>query len=359
MATHEVDRKILSRLARDARAEEPRLSRALFQILGLSKMLSRRLLRARKLRRLEPSDEKAMTLYHHILWMSREGLEVVENIIMPFAENDRFGVVLRVFAYKLRASFYHVFCLFHNKPSVSPLNPAGDPAQGEQVPTALLPLPGNRQTRYPSTSPKDDKGRGGHEINDRGRVQPEFRYSMFSDESNVSNPFGSVPAISPPSGLPGNHQAPNPAAFLLPSANFAPIALTSFDTASKVAAEVLSGSAPLRLSIALEYSAFYWDCLHDHQASRRLARRAIREVYEAQEGMDDTEFEDAAVLVGTLGRMMRRKSEEQTPKMAPESPVTTAVVDQAAAAFQIPRRPVGTPPNVKPSMIPRPRMKNS
>ena len=55
-----------------------------------------------------------------------------------------------------------------------------------------------------------------------------------------------------------------------------------------------------------EYSAYLYDCLHDGDGSRRIAQVAIKDVYNAQEGMDDDMFEDAAELVGILGKMMKR-----------------------------------------------------
>lgn len=55
-----------------------------------------------------------------------------------------------------------------------------------------------------------------------------------------------------------------------------------------------------------EYAAYLYDCLHDGEGSRKLAQVAIRDVYNAQEGMDDDMFEDAAELVGILGKMMKR-----------------------------------------------------
>ena len=62
----------------------------------------------------------------------------------------------------------------------------------------------------------------------------------------------------------------------------------------------------MRLSVRVEYVAYIYDCLHEAEQSRRLAKGSIRDVYEAQEGMDDESFEDAAEMVGILGRMMRR-----------------------------------------------------
>ena len=52
--------------------------------------------------------------------------------------------------------------------------------------------------------------------------------------------------------------------------------------------------------------AFLYDCLHEREESRQLAKDTISEVYNAKEGMDDDMFEDAAELVGILGRMMKR-----------------------------------------------------
>ena len=37
-----------------------------------------------------------------------------------------------------------------------------------------------------------------------------------------------------------------------------------------------------------------------------MARNTIAEVYNAQEGMDDDMFEDAAQLVGIMGKMVKR-----------------------------------------------------
>jgi hypothetical protein len=73
-----------------------------------------------------------------------------------------------------------------------------------------------------------------------------------------------------------------------------------------LAEKLLPGSHPIRLSVKVEYVAYIYDCLHEAEQSRRLARTSVRHVYEAQEGMDDESFEDAAEMVGILGRMMKR-----------------------------------------------------
>ena len=102
-------------------------------------------------------------------------------------------------------------------------------------------------------------------------------------------------------------QPPKPASsFLLPSCDFTTTATACFNYAAILAERLLAGSHPLRLSVKLEYAAYIYDCLHDPTASRRLAKQAIADVYKSQEGMDDDSFEDAAEIVGVLGRMIKR-----------------------------------------------------
>jgi hypothetical protein len=109
------------------------------------------------------------------------------------------------------------------------------------------------------------------------------------------------------SRLGGKHLSlPSAADFLLPAADYIPLTLSSFQSASSLADAHLWGSHPLRLSVRLEFCAFLYDCMKDEDGSRNLAKRTIAEVYNANEGMDDEMFEDAAELVGVLGRMMRR-----------------------------------------------------
>lgn len=88
--------------------------------------------------------------------------------------------------------------------------------------------------------------------------------------------------------------------------NYIPRASSSFAKANSLAESLLPGSHPIRLSVKVEYVAYLYDCLHEEEQSRRLAKKSIADVYNATEGMDDDSFEDAAELVGMLGKMMRR-----------------------------------------------------
>lgn len=333
MASLDFDQKFLGRIAKRTEDSNPYLSGALYQILGLSVLLSRRLIRARKLRKLDTSrDTPSLAAYQHILWMSREGLSILELYVLPYAQDNQHGPECRVLSVKLRASFYHIFCLFHNQPPVTMTNMESTESRAAGAP--LSPRSGNgRRTEQGLSPPSKRNGK-----------RPALREpidSIVSETSFVTNPYAAggpvgTPSPGPPLNAPPGLNPvpiPQPSSFLLPPLNFVPLATGYFTTATQYATSFLPGSHPLRLSVALEHSAFLWDCVHDHEGSRRIARRAIKDVYRAQEAMDDSEFEDAAELVGVLGRMMKRKSFETTPRMggvgSPEPVAPSGVLSSA------------------------------
>lgn len=291
MASSEVDQKFLGQFAKNIGNDNPLLSAMLFKILGLSVILSKQLIRARKLRKLDPTrSTPSLDLYFHILWLSREGLEIVESFILPLI--GHYGE-LKVLSYKLRASFYHIFVLFHNQPSIpravttppglqSPSRRAVDKGKGVERAEALSPI--SNQSSLQPAHPLESGGPVG------GLTSPSPSQSYASGQVDYTRP--------PPPEL--------AASFLLPARNYIPNALSAFDEAESLAEKLLWGSHPLRLSVKLEYAAFLYDCAGQTERSRELSKRTIREVYEASEGMDDDMFEDAAELVGVLGRMMKR-----------------------------------------------------
>ena len=276
MASSEVDQKFLGHFAKTTSQGNPILSSMLYKVLGLSVILSEKLLRARKQRRLDPTrDTKSVQLYHHILWLAREGLVITEQWVLQMVNSY---VELKVLSYKLRASFYHIFVLFHNRPSV---NKAAGPFQ-------LIPDPLSPRGSIRGKQPNRDSIL---------KSPPPVRSTKPS--YTLGGPVG-------PPGLPPPNVAPASASFLLPAIDYIPTASNCFAAANELAETLLPGSHPVRLSVKVEYVAYLYDCLHDGENSRRLAKKSIRDVYTAQEGMDDDSFEDAAELVGVLGKMMRR-----------------------------------------------------
>lgn len=271
MASSEVDQKFLGKFAKAEEQTNPLLSSILFKILGLSINLSQHLVKARKQRKLEPTrPTETLDFYFHIIWLAREGLVMLEQYVIPMVNRHS---ELKVLAYKLRASFYHIFVLFHNQPPVS---------------SQFMPTPEPAATSA-GTGPqpsKIDKGKG-----------------LASDGPRAgAPPYSRGGPVAPPPGF-GPEAV---GAFLLPAGDYLPQARRYFEEAVALADQHLWGSHSLRLSVRTEYSAFLYECVHDAEESRKVARLTINEVYEATEGIDNEMFNDACELVTVLGRMMKR-----------------------------------------------------
>jgi hypothetical protein len=274
MASSEVDQKYLGKLAKAVENDNPLLASMLFKILGLSLNLSTQIAKARRQRRLDPTREtQSLELYFHIIWLSREGLVMLEQYVLPMVGDY---VELKVLAYKLRASFYHIFVVFHNQPPVS---------------TMGISTPDVGTTGTP-TPQRADKGKGPARDDDpetaRSSLQPT--HAMEGGPVNPPPGFGPEPA----------------AAFLLPTRDYLPDAHRHFKDAVNLANSLLWGSHSLRLSVKTEYASFLYECMHDEEGSRRLAKETIAEVYEATEGIDNDMFNDACELVTVLGKAMKR-----------------------------------------------------
>ncbi|KAI9158800.1 hypothetical protein HJFPF1_06798 [Paramyrothecium foliicola] len=300
MASSEVDQKFLGRLAKTVENDNPLLSSMLFKILGLSLNLAQLLVAAKKQRRPElKSSPLYLKRVLHILWLSREGLVMLQQYVIPMVGNY---VELKVLAYKLRASFHHIFVLFHNQPPVS--------SMGNWTPEAVAAAMG--------TPPKVDKGKGLAAAED-----------LISRPSSVqpTHPMEGGPVGPPPGFEP--QVALLPPSFLLPAEDYLPTAHQYFKDAVELADSLLWGSHSLRLSVKTEYAAFLYECVHDEEGSRKLAKETIAEVYDATEGMTDDMFNDACELVTVLGKMMKRglgsnstlhgKGQSSTPALAAKS----------------------------------------
>lgn len=280
MASSEVDQKFLGRLAKAVENENPLLAQILFKILGLSINLSSQLISAQKHRRHGAGQApEALELTFHIIWLSREGLVLLNQYVLPMVGEY---VELKVLAYKLRASFYHIYVLFHNTPPVSTVS-SNTPEQTSSSVPSLAP-------------PRVDKGKG--IATDDG--MEDIQYSTQPIRNAEGGPVG------PPPGFGLERAAEPPTAFLLEPGDYLPKAHRYFQEAVQLAEELLWGSHSLRLSVKTEYAAFLYECVHDAEGSRKLAKETITEVYDATEGIDNDMFTDACALVNVLGKMMKR-----------------------------------------------------
>lgn len=275
MASLEVDQKFLGKLAKTVEPENPLLASILFKLLGLSINLSAHTLKAKKERRLEHTSRpnQSLELYFHIIWLSKEGLTLLEQYVIPMVGNY---VELKVLAHKLRASFYHIFVQFHNQPAVT--------TWGLSTPEV--------QATATMTPPRVDKGKGVARDDELDAAYASFQQTHASE----GGPVGAPPGFGPEP----------PAAFLFPAIDYLPIADRCFKEAVALAQQLLWGSHSLRLSVKTEYSAFLYECVHDAEYSRQVAKETIAEVYDATEGIDNDMFTDACTLVAVLGKMMKR-----------------------------------------------------
>ncbi|KAF3928698.1 hypothetical protein AA313_de0203180 [Arthrobotrys entomopaga] len=246
MVGSEVDQKYLGNYAKVVGTHNESLSAALFKVLGLSTILSKKLVRARKQRKLDPTrTTKSLDLYRHIIWMAREGYILLDVYVLPFVLNF---VELKVLALKLKASFLHIFVLFdHTYQTKTNFSLPGGPFQ-QQSPTT---------------------------------PQPQMTPEMGDPDEPVKGRADSF-------------------------YNYINIASQAFVVADDYATRLLSGSHPLRLSVKLEYSAFAHDCMKEFSLSRSIARKAIDDAFSSMEAMTDESFEDAMDLVSSLGVMARR-----------------------------------------------------
>ncbi|KAF8253441.1 14-3-3 protein [Wilcoxina mikolae CBS 423.85] len=248
MVGSEVDHKYLGTYAKSTISLNPILSAGLYKLLGLSTLLSRKLLRARKQRKLDPTrTTKSLDLYRHIIWMAREGLTMLQNDVLPELANykgPRYAFLneLHVLALKMNASFLHIFVLFDHT---------------YQTKTTMI---------------------------------PEF----VSKEGRN----GGVPQVN-------GYIVPTTTAALSAYAYMAPT-IEAFNRADITANRLLPSSHPLRLSVKLEFSAFTYDCTRDYETSRMIAKKAVDEAFSSMDPMDDESFEDAMEMVGALGAMSKR-----------------------------------------------------
>lgn len=313
MASSEVDQKFLGQLARAVEPKNALLSSMLYKLLGLSINLAGHLVKAKKQRRLDTTRmTQSLELYFHIIWLSREGLVMLEQYVLPMVGDY---VELKVLAYKLRASFYHIFVLFHNYPPVSTLGISSPEAMAAAKMAA-------------ASYVRLDKGKN---------LMQESETASTTARSSLqpTHPLEGGP-VNPPPGF-GPQPVEAAAAFLLPSADYLPTAHQYFREAITLADTLLWGSHSLRLSAKTEYAAFLYECVHDYDGSRRLAKDTIAEVYEASEGMDDDMFNDACELVTVLGKMMKRGLGSSNPsRTGAYSPATTVTTQPESVVTAVP-----------------------
>ncbi|POS86779.1 hypothetical protein EPUL_001369 [Erysiphe pulchra] len=298
MTISEVDKKYLGRFAGKFQNDYPLLAQSLFQILGIFTMLSGHVTKARKLRRIDISQNtKYSDLYLRIVWLAREGLKILEEYVLPMVAN--YGE-LKTLSYKLRASLYYLFVLFHNQPPISLKHTHENVTltSGEVFDSETM----EKSEEYISTAYES--------------VRSNSISSMHSLKSGYEPAVTTANLNSPFTEFPPDFEAN----FLIPAKDYRPTARHCFQEATALANQYLYGSHPIRLSLMVEYSTYIFECLHSCEESRQLAKNTVAEVFNAQQGIDNETFTDSIKLVNVLGKIMAiRDFDEEIPIPLPSS----------------------------------------
>ncbi|CAD0096743.1 unnamed protein product [Aureobasidium vineae] len=310
MAISLIDRKVLAHLINYYVSDNKIVVENLRTILGISVRLEDKLARARRLRLFDIKREiRSLEIYQELLYLTKEGLALTEVYIAPYCGKGADGVY-QVMALKLRASFHHILCEFHNTPPVRLLR------QRNMEELSVF-------SAYYLASRQDQ------DFNLAGSPVP-------SEQSFVTNPYAThgqappvlahVPADDPPQislqpritpthppGLGGStvveYDPPVSAStFLMPALDYTPETKRLFERAVKCAEELLHPAHPLVLSLALEQAYFLMDCLGDYDKSYKVVKKAAR----------------AAVLAGDVSKA----NEEDAIKILHDMTVIVARAEQ-------------------------------
>lgn len=331
MAISHVDRKILAHLINYYGSDNKVVLDNLRTVLGLSVMLEQKLIRARRLRQFDITGEtRSLNLYQEIIFLAKEGLALTEVFIAPHCGEDAEGVY-QVMALKLRASFHHIFCLYHNTPSVRLLRPK----EKKELSVFSINYMANRKSQ---------------EFNLSGSPLP-------SAKSFITNPYaanGQAPpvldtvqpraALTRPPGLSTNtslfYEPPvHASTFLMPPLDYTPETKRLFEQASKFAEKFLHPAHPLMLSLALERATFLIDCLSDYEESLKVVKKAARAAWLSRNTRHVT-WEDAMNIMRKMSEILIRA--EQV--LHPEKQLVSASQVTSPPLYPPPDRDLPSPP---------------
>lgn len=332
MAITFVDRKVLAHLINYYVSENRVVVENLRTVLGLSIMLEQKLVRARRLRQFDMTTGSSMlNLYQEILFLAKEGLALTEVFIAPHCGQNAEGVY-QVMSLKLRASFHHIFCLYHNTPPVRLLRPK----EKKELSVFSINYMANRKSQ---------------EFNLSGSPLP-------SAKSFVTNPYaanGQAPPVldtvqpraapTHPPGLSTDnslfYEPPvHASTFLMPPLDYTPETKRLFQQASMFAEKFLHPAHPLVLSLALERATFLIDCLADYEKSLRVVKKAARAAWLSRNTRHPT-WEDAMNIMREMFEILIRA--EQV--LHPEKHLVSASQVTSPPLYPPPTRDLPSPPS--------------
>ncbi|KAI5274766.1 hypothetical protein E4T47_02316 [Aureobasidium subglaciale] len=353
MAISSVDRKILSDLitkqstygevlSDDKPASNNEfLKRSLYTVLGISMRLESKLELAYERRTHDISTEiRTLSLYHEIIFLAKEGLALTEVSIAPFCGPEAEGEY-QTMGYKLRASFHHIFCLYHNTPPVRQLR--------------------RKKMEGPSAF-------SAHWLSSRLEA-PEMAVSPApSVQSFITNPYSisaQAPAVMPhvlgyvppkitvhprmiPERPPGlgaatlfEYDPPVSAGtYLMPALDYTPETKRLFECATRRAESYLHPRHPLLLSLALEHASFLMDCLGDHDGCLKVIIQAARGAARSRVA-PNTDWKDSTKILHDMTDIIRRAEDVLQPERRLVPPIK---LQNSPPLYPPPDRELPAPP---------------
>lgn len=299
MSLYSTEQKLLGALAKEWNRSYPVMSSDLYKILGITTTLHQRLNTMAQYRKsTSVAQYEVEALLHHILWLVREGLAVVESRIMPFTDQGQRGRMLQVMTAKLRASFYHVLSKYHNESAQNSATAGAKVTTTTHLTTTTPRL--RTSTHLLKPSPPEN--------------------TTSSSTSFLTNPWvsdaskGILPPLNRPFSWKLETLSGDIDKFIMAKQDHIPRTKILFQSASTLALR-LAESSPLRLAIALEYCIFLTECAHDVATAGTTARQALKECYESGAHIDEDDFQDAGILVLELKKYADPQAGAQLPDL--------------------------------------------
>lgn len=310
MALAEIDRKVLAHLINYYVSENRVVVENLRRVLGISVMLEEKLSDIQELRLFRiPLGARPVDAYRELLFLAKEGLALTEVFIAPHCGENADGVY-QVMALKLRASFHHIFCQYHNTPPVRQLRQKK--VEGLSALSAYYLASRQDQNFELAASP------------------------VPSVQSFVTNPYAAnvqappilahVPAdaqprtapIYPPglsAGTVNEYGFPVAAStFLMPALDYTPETKRLFELATKRAEITLHPAHPLVLSLALEQATFLMNCLGEYEKAFKVIKRAARTAYLVRKEVTKANWDDDIKIMNDMTDVLSRCEQALQPE---------------------------------------------
>ena len=315
MAITRVDRKVLAHLINYYVSDNRILVDTLRTVLGLSVMLEQKLSQARRLRQFDKIREaRSLDLYQQILFLAKEGLALTEVHIAPHCGENAEGIH-QVMALKLRASFHHIFCLYHNTPPVRLLRPN----EKKQLSIFSINYMASRKSQEFNLSASPNPSAKSFVTNPyaaNGQAPPVSAHEPDKVSPKITLQSHAAPTRPPGLGMNATkfYEPPVSAStFLMPPLDYTPETKRLFERAAAFAENFLHPAHPLVLSLALERATFLIDCLSDYEKSLKVVKKAARAAWLARDPRHAT-WEDAMNIMREMSEILIRAEQVLHPE---------------------------------------------